>query len=68
MKVKNIHLTIVIGLTFFTEILAELCNHVYEIEISERVSKQVLLDFREKLVANKPKKGKKRKGKKKKKK
>jgi hypothetical protein len=41
---------------------------VYEVEISERVAKEVLAEFREKLTANKPKKGKKRKGGKKKKK
>jgi hypothetical protein len=27
------------GVTFFTELLSELANHVYEIEISERVDK-----------------------------
>ena len=43
-------------------------KHVFEIEISERVGKEELAEFREKLAANKPKKGKKRKGKKKKKK
>jgi hypothetical protein len=57
-----------IGIQFFIDILGELANHVFEIEISERISKQTLADFREKLLANKPKKGKKRKGKKKKKK
>jgi hypothetical protein len=41
---------------------------VYEVEIPERVSKETLESFRERLLANKPKKGKKgKKGKKKKK-
>jgi hypothetical protein len=50
------------------ELLGEGANHVYEIEISERIQKTTLEEFRTKLAANKPKKGKKRKGKKKKKK
>ncbi len=57
-----------LGVNFFIGILPELAHHVYEVEISERVSKEVLAEFREKLLANKPKKGKKRKGGKKKKK
>jgi len=56
------------GIQFLIDILGELANHVWEIEISERIDKQVLADFNEKLKANKPKKGKKRKGGKKKKK
>ncbi len=36
--------------------------HVCEINISEKVSKEVLQEFMEKLAANKPKKGKKKKG------
>ncbi len=47
--------------------VSELANHVYEIEISERIKVDTLKEFREKLALNKPKKGKK-KGKKKKKK
>lgn len=57
-----------IGINFFIEILPELAHHVYEIEISERIDKEVLAEFREKLTANKPKKSKKKKGGKKKKK
>lgn len=45
----------------------EKASHVFEIEISERVPKEALELFRERLASNKPKKGKK-KGKKKKKK
>ena len=56
------------GVMFFVGILPEKANHVFEIEISERIKKETLAEFREKLAANKPKKGKKRKGKKKKKK
>jgi hypothetical protein len=48
--------------------LAEAATHVYEVEISERIQKTTLEEFRERLKANKPKKGKKKKGKKKKKK
>lgn len=47
--------------------MGEQATHVYEVEISERIQKATLDEFREKLKANKPKKGKKRKGKKKKK-
>jgi len=50
-----------------TQHLGEQATHVYEVEISERIQKATLDEFREKLKANKPKKGKKRKGKKKKK-
>jgi hypothetical protein len=39
---------------------------VFDVEVSERLSEEVLAEFREKLADNKPKKGK--KGKKKKKK
>lgn len=49
-------------------VIGESATHVYEIEISERIKKETLQEFREKLAANKPKKGKKKKGKKKKKK
>jgi len=46
----------------------EQANHVFDVEIPERVSKETLEAFRERLAANKPKKGKKgKKGKKKKK-
>jgi len=55
------------GIKYITEVL-ELTPHVFEIEISERVSKEVLEEFKARLVANKPKKGKKKgMGKKKKK-
>ena len=54
------------GIKFLTEIL-EKSSHVFEIEISERVTKEVLEEFKARLTANKPKKGKK-KGKKKNKK
>uniref|UniRef100_A0A7S3MVC8 Uncharacterized protein n=1 Tax=Strombidium inclinatum TaxID=197538 RepID=A0A7S3MVC8_9SPIT len=39
-------------------------NHVFEVEIPERISKETLDMFREKISANKPKKGKKKGGKK----
>eukprot|EP00350_Pseudokeronopsis_sp_OXSARD2_P003601 CAMPEP_0170546456 /NCGR_PEP_ID=MMETSP0211-20121228/4810_1 /TAXON_ID=311385 /ORGANISM="Pseudokeronopsis sp., Strain OXSARD2" /LENGTH=78 /DNA_ID=CAMNT_0010850935 /DNA_START=703 /DNA_END=939 /DNA_ORIENTATION=+ len=55
------------GVKFLTEVLGELATHVFEVEISERIKKETLMDFREKLLANKPKK-KKGGGKKKKKK
>lgn len=42
-------------------------QHVFEIEIPERISKDTLDEFKERIAANKPKKGKKG-GKKKKKK
>lgn len=55
------------GVGKFTTYL-ETANHVFEVEIPERVSKETLESFRERLAANKPKKGKKgKKGKKKKK-
>ena len=58
-----------IGVKFLTEVISEVANHVYEIEVSERIKEKATLEeFRAKLVANKPKKGKKKKGKKKKKK
>jgi hypothetical protein len=44
----------------------EQANHVFEVEIPERISKETLEAFRDKIAANKPKKGKKGKGKKKK--
>ena len=43
-----------IGLKFFTELIGlsgEPVDHVYEIEISERVDKDVLAEFRAKLTA-----------------
>lgn len=46
----------------------EVANHVSAVEIPERISKETLDEFREKLAANKPKKGKGGKGGKKKKK
>lgn len=53
------------GIEKLTQFLED-ANHVYEVEVSERISKETLEAFRERLTANKPKKGK--KGKKKKKK
>lgn len=61
-------MTTFIAILQLCEVLSEQANHVYEIEISERIQKATLEEFREKLKANKPKKGKKKKGKKKKKK
>ena len=56
------------GIKKLTEYL-EQANHVSEVEISERVEREVLEKFREQIKANKPKKKKKgRKGKSKKKK
>ena len=49
-----------------TKVLEE-ANHVYEVDIPERIMKETLEAFRERLLANKPKKGKKGKKKKKKK-
>ena len=51
---------------FICEYLNESANHVFEIEISERIKKETLEEFRTKIALNKPKK--KKKGKKKKKK
>jgi hypothetical protein len=45
----------------------ETANHVYVLEIPERISKETLETYKEKLANNKPKKGKKGKAKKKKK-
>ena len=45
-----------------------MANHVYDVSVPERIAKDTLENFREKLGANKPKKGKKGKGGKKKKK
>ena len=45
----------------------ENANHVYVLEIPERISKETLEIYKEKLANNKPKKGKKGKAKKKKK-
>jgi len=46
----------------------ETCNWIYDVEISERVGKEVITAFKERMKANKPKKKKKGKGKKKSKK
>lgn len=54
------------GVEFITGFLPE-ANHVVEIEVSERISKETMEAFRATIALNKPKKGKK-KGKKKKKK
>lgn len=54
------------GVGKITQYLEE-APHVFEVEISERVSKETMEAFRERIAMNKPKKGKK-KGKKKKKK
>lgn len=57
------------GVEEITKCLAEEARHVFEIDISERIIKEVLEDFKLKLADNKPKKGKKgKKGKGKKKK
>jgi hypothetical protein len=48
--------------------MLEYCNHVYEVEIPERISEETLKAFKEKLSLNKPKKGGKKGGKGKKKK
>lgn len=45
----------------------EAANHVYVLEIPERISKETLETYKDKLANNKPKKGKKGKAKKKKK-
>ena len=66
MKVRMEFVESCIGVKELTNILSE-ANHVYDVQISERVSKEVLEEFKARLGANKPKKGKK-KGKKKKKK
>jgi len=54
------------GVTRICEIIEE-ATHVFEVEIPERISKETLELFKERLSNNKPKKGK-GKGKKKKKK
>jgi hypothetical protein len=46
----------------------EECNHIYDVEIGERVGKDVMAAFKERLKTNKPKKKKKGKKKSKKKK
>ena len=53
------------GVEFITKFLPT-TNHVFEIEISERIGKETMKLFRETIASNKPKK--KKKGKKKKKK
>jgi hypothetical protein len=53
----------VIGVKFFTEVL-ENAQHIFELEVSERVDKEVLEEFRARLTVNKPKKGKGKGGKK----
>lgn len=53
------------GMAKIIAYLAE-ANHVFEIEISERVSKETMQAFKERIALNKPRK--KKKGKKKKKK
>ena len=47
--------------------IMNVANHVYDVEIPERISKKVMELFQEAKNANKPKKGKGGKGKKKKK-
>jgi len=44
------------GIKFITQVIGELATHIYEIEISERIKSETLQEFREKLLANKPKK------------
>lgn len=55
-----------IGVERICDIMAE-CPWVFEVEIPERISKEVMEKFQEAKNANKPKKGKGGKGKKKKK-
>ena len=55
------------GVQYICDVL-ERANHVYEVEIPERISKETLEMYKERLSNNKPKKGKgkgKKKGKKK---
>ena len=54
------------GVEFITSWLPD-ANHVFEIEISERITKETMEAFRTTIALNKPKKGKKGKKKKKKK-
>ena len=63
----NIFIYFQIGVQRITDTL-EVANHVYDVSVPERIAKDTLENFREKLGANKPKKGKKGKGGKKKKK
>lgn len=62
MKVLNSSL-ICLGVKFFTEVLND-ATHVFELEVSERLEKEVLEEFKARLGANKPKKGKGKGGKK----
>jgi len=55
------------GVQFICDVL-EKANHVFEVEIPERISKETLELYKERLGNNKPKKGKGKKGGKKKKK
>ena len=54
------------GVERICEIMA-IADHVFEVEIPERISKDVMEKFQAQKAANKPKKGKGGKGKKKKK-
>lgn len=54
------------GVECICDIMA-IANHVYDVEIPERISKKVMEQFQDAKNANKPKKGKGGKGKKKKK-
>lgn len=64
MKVREWEANFNIGVQKLTLYLEE-APHVTKIEISERIDKEILEAFNERIAANKPKKGK--KGKKKKK-
>ena len=54
------------GVTRLCEIMA-IADHVFDVEIPERISKDVMEQFQAQKASNKPKKGKGGKGKKKKK-
>jgi hypothetical protein len=56
----------IIGVERICDIMA-VANHVYDVDIPERISKAVMEKYTDAKNANKPKKGKKGKGKKKKK-
>jgi hypothetical protein len=58
-SLKTFIIVFIIGVERLAEYL-ETANHVFEVEISERVAKETLELFRERLAANKPKKGKKK--------
>ena len=55
------------GVQYICDVL-EKANHIYEVEIPDRISKETLELYKERIGNNKPKKGKGKKGKKSKKK